>query len=152
MALKIKMNEGVKARLLAAQKRERLGAAIAAGVFIVVFGLVLAITQVFIKAPDEASFIAYQPEESDTPETRPMQSLSSKLQPSSPSVNIIVSSAVSADVTMDFDMSSDLYSTSDDLGGMGSGDGLGDGFGASSGVNLVPSKGYPVVLWGVSGT
>jgi len=132
MALRIKMNEGAMARMLAARKRERVGAAIAAGVLIVVFAVVMAITQVLIKTPEEPSFIVYQPEEDEQSDMRPVKDISSKNQPPAPAVNIIVTQDVSTNMNLDVDMPESLFSSSTDLlGGVG-GNGLGDGFGEGS--------------------
>lgn len=129
MALRIKMNEGVNSRLQSARKRERVSAAVAACIFVACFGFILALTQVFIMEPAVPSFVVYQPQEESEPAFQRKADISSKSQPSSPSVSVIVSSEVSTDVNVDFDMSDALISTSSDMmGGIG-GDGLGDGLG-----------------------
>lgn len=122
------MNNGVTSRLQTARKRERVSAALAAVLLIAGFGIILALTQVFILAPADPSFIVYQPQEESETVIQRKADISSKSQPSSPTVSVIVSSEVSSEVNVDFEMSDAFFSTSDLLGGVG-GDGLGDGLG-----------------------
>lgn len=122
------MNDGVTSRLQTARKRERLSAALTAVLLIAGFGIILALTQVFILEPAVPSFIVYQPQEENETVIQRKADISSKNQPSSPTVSVIVSSEVSSEVNVDFEMSDAFFSTSDLLGGVG-GDGLGDGLG-----------------------
>ncbi len=145
MALRIKMSAEATERMLAARKRARITAISVAAVLVVLGSILMWVTSILIKAPEEALFIVYTPADDTTDlAPKPVTSISGGSPPTAPPIDVIVSTdaASVAMPTMDLSSVIDGSMFGSSMGGMDGigGGGLGNGFGGGNGSGMGSSK------------
>lgn len=142
MARHFKTRESVATRLMLLRRRREVAAALASVLIVIGVGVMLWVCKVLISAPEQASFITYNPrEETDAPEQQRFESLAGGQAPAAPPIDFIVSTDTSTLASIALDNSTDGFTgDATPLGGGLGGDGLGVGLGSGSGRGMGNKK------------